>query len=223
LFRQLATTALFIVVSAGLPVLVGAQGDPPAEAEASADLARGEQLFQFCSQCHGLDGGGNALHLAPGIAGMSQWYLEAQLEKFKTGVRGPHPDDVGGLRMYPMSLWLREEADLKDVAAYVASLPRVEHPPENNGSGNASRGAAFYAICVACHLADGSGNQQMGAPALTGMSDWYLYSAIQKYKTGARGSLPGDTLGPAMIGMVATLPDDDAIRDVIAHIQALGK
>jgi cytochrome c oxidase subunit 2 len=205
----------------GLPALVVAQGDAPAEAP--ADLARGEQLFQFCAQCHAPDGGGNAIHLAPGIAGMSRWYIEAQLEKFKTGVRGPHPDDVGGLRMYPMSLWLREAADLRAVSAYVASLPRVEQLPENNGSGNASRGANFYAICSACHMPDASGNQQMGAPALTGMSDWYLYSAIQKYKTGARGSLAGDTLGPAMIGMVATLPDDDAVRDVIAHIQALGK
>jgi hypothetical protein len=29
--------------------------------------------------------------------------------------------------------------------------------------------------------------------------------------------------GPAMIGMVATLPDDQAILDVIAHIQSLEK
>jgi cytochrome c553 len=61
----------------------------------------------------------------------------------------------------------------------------------------------------------------MGAPPLTGLNDWYLLSSIQKYKKSIRGSLPGDTLGPAMIGMVATLPDDAAVLDVIAHIQTL--
>jgi cytochrome c oxidase subunit 2 len=55
------------------------------------------------------------------------------------------------------------------------------------------------------------------------MSDWYLYSSIQKYKSGIRGSGEGDVYGPAMIGMVATLPDDEAVLDVIAYIQSLEK
>jgi cytochrome c553 len=63
----------------------------------------------------------------------------------------------------------------------------------------------------------------MGAPPLVGMSDWYLLSSIQKYKASIRGSRPGDIYGPAMIGMVATLPNDAAILDVIAHIQSLEK
>ena len=63
----------------------------------------------------------------------------------------------------------------------------------------------------------------MGAPPLAGMSDWYLYSSIQKYKSGVRGSGPGDAYGPAMKGMVATLPNDAAIHDVIAYIQSLEK
>ena len=61
----------------------------------------------------------------------------------------------------------------------------------------------------------------MGAPPLTGQSDWYLYSSIKKYKSAIRGSGKGDPFGAAMIGMVATLPDDKAILDVIAHIQSL--
>jgi cytochrome c oxidase subunit 2 len=87
--------------------------------------------------------------------------------------------------------------------------------------GNATAGQAYYAVCSACHGPNGQGNQAMGAPPLVGLNDWYLYSAIQKFKAGIRGSIPGDTLGPVMMGMAATLPNDDAIRDVIAHIQAL--
>jgi cytochrome c553 len=221
LFRKLAITALFIMTSAGLPALAAAQGN--AAAGASADLDRGEQLFQLCTQCHGANGQGNADALAPSIAGLPSWYLEGQLQKFKSGMRGMHPGDTGGLRMYPMSLWLRDASDQRDVAAYVSSLPRAEFTNELETHGDAAKGAGYYAVCSACHMADASGNQGMGAPPLTGMSDWYLFSAIQKYKAGVRGNGPGDALGPAMIGMVATLPDNEAILDVIAHIQALGK
>lgn len=217
MLRNLATTALFILVSAGLPTLVVAQDEAP------ADLERGEQLYRLCTKCHGVDGAGNSEVLAPAIAGMPLWYVEAQLQKFKTGVRGLHPDDTGGLRMYPMSQWLRDKADQKNVSAYVASMTPSEPTMELDVSGDAAKGAGYYAVCSACHMPDGSGNQGMGAPPLKGMSDWYLFSAIEKYKSGIRGSGQGDALGAAMIGMVATLPDDTAIHDVIAHIHSLGK
>lgn len=221
MFEKLTATALFIgfiVMSAGSSVAQDAGAS-----DAGANLARGEQLFQFCTKCHGAQGGGNSAALAPGIAGMPAWYLEGQLQKFKSGVRGMHPDDTGGLRMYPMSQWLRTEADQEAVAAYIASLPPVEGPHELAEAGDPARGAGYYAVCSACHMADGSGNEAMGAPPLTGLSDWYLMTSIRKYKAGIRGSSPGDALGAAMIGMVATLPDEAAIRDLIAHINSLGK
>ena len=56
----------------------------PATAEdEGADLARGETLFELCVQCHGYSGEGNAEALAPAIAGMPAWYVEAQLKNFK--------------------------------------------------------------------------------------------------------------------------------------------
>jgi cytochrome c553 len=216
LISTLTTTALFMCASTGLSGLAFAD-------DSVANVERGEQLFELCSQCHGANGEGKIDNLAPAIAAMPAWYIEMQLKNFKSGVRGLHPDDRGGLRMYPMSLWLRTEADQKDVAAYVASLPPGETKRELEELGNATQGQGYFAVCGACHGADGSGNPQMGAPPLVGLSDWYLYSSIQKYKSGIRGSRPGDVYGPAMIGMVATLPDDDAVRDVIAHIQALEK
>jgi cytochrome c553 len=216
LITTLATIALFISASAGLSNLAFAEDSP-------ADLERGQQLFEFCTQCHAADGGGDSTVLAPAIAGLPAWYVEMQLKNFKNGIRGLHQDDRGGLRMYPMSLWLREEADQKAVAAYVASMTPVASARELVHPGDAAKGQGYYAVCGACHGADATGNPQMGAPPLVGMSDWYLYSSIQKYKTGIRGNGPGDIYGPAMIGMVATLPDDAAVRDVIAHIQALEK
>lgn len=192
-------------------------GTAAAEGE---DLARGEQLFALCTQCHGSAGEGKSEALAPAIAGMPGWYVEAQLKNFKSGIRGLHAKDTGGLRMYPMSQWLVTEADQKAVAAYVASLPVADPPHELDENGDAARGAGYYAVCSACHGPAGQGNQGMGAPPLVGQSDWYLYSSIKKYKQAIRGSGKGDPFGAAMIGMVATLPDDAAILDVIAHIQS---
>ena len=194
-----------------------------ASAQDEADLARGEQLYTLCVQCHKADGGGDSESLAPAIAGMPAWYVEKQLQNFKSGIRGLHAGDTGGLRMYPMSLWLREEADQTAVAAYVANMAPTTPAHELEEQGDAARGAGYFAVCGACHGAAAEGNQGMGAPPLTGQSDWYLLSSIQKYKSAIRGSGKGDPFGAAMIGMVATLPDDNAILDVIAHIQSLEK
>ena len=222
LITTLAYSVIYVSASAGLSGLAFA--DQSAEATGTAaNLERGEQLFALCTQCHATDGGGNSEALAPAIAGLPVWYVQKQLQNFKNGVRGLHHDDRGGLRMYPMSLWLSSEADQSAVSAYVASLPAVAPTRELEHPGDAAKGQGYYAVCGACHGADASGNKGMGAPPLVGMSDWYLYSSIQKYKSGVRGNGPGDIYGPAMIGMVATLPNDDAVRDVIAHIQALEK
>ncbi len=219
LTTTLTTTILFVFSLAALSGLaVADEASNP-----TVDLERGEQLFDLCTQCHRTDGGGNSLFMAPAIAGLPSWYVETQLKNFKSGIRGLHPDDRGGLRMYPMALWLRSEADQKAVAGYIATMPKVATPRELEHPGDAARGQGYFAICSACHGADATGNQGMGAPPLIGMSDWFLYSSIQKYRSGIRGSGKGDLYGPAMIGMVATLPDDDAVRDVIAHIQSLEK
>ena len=73
-------------------------------------------------------------------------------------------------------------------------------------------------MCSACHAPDGSGNQGMGAPPLTGLNDWYLLSSLQKFKTGTRGTYPNAAI---MRGMAGTLPDEQAMKDVIAHIMTL--
>jgi cytochrome c553 len=215
----LTTMALFVCVSAGLSNLASADSTT----DTPANLARGEQLFALCAQCHGANGGGDSKFLAPAIAGLPSWYVDMQLKNFKAGIRGLHPDDRGGLRMYPMSLWLREDTDRQAISAYIGSMPPTNPARELEHAGDATKGQGYFAVCSACHGADATGNPGMGAPPLVGASDWYLYSSIQKYKSGIRGSGEGDVFGPAMIGMVATLPDDEAVLDVLAHIQSLEK
>lgn len=216
--QSLAILIALAALSAGLGRLAVAES-----ASGTADLDRGETLYALCTQCHGANGAGNREALAPAIAAMPAWYVEMQLKNFKNGIRGLHHADTGGLRMYPMSQWLTDDGDIASVAAYVANMPETDPPRELEEEGDAEKGQAYYAVCTACHMPDASGNQGMGAPPLVGLSDWYLYSSIQKYKSGVRGSAPGDPFGAAMRGMVGTLPNDQAILDVIAHIQSLEK
>jgi cytochrome c oxidase subunit 2 len=187
----------------------------------AATADRGEDLFGLCTQCHGADGAGDPIALAPAIAGLEEWYITAQLKAFKGGLRGLHPEDVGGLRMYPMSRALKTDEDIQAVAKYVSSLPRVT--PPQTVEGDAAAGAASWTTCAACHGADGAGNQTMNAPRLAGTSDWYLVEALRKYKAGIRGGNPANTNAVMMRGMAMSLKDDQAIRDVVAHVLTLSK
>lgn len=211
---RIHTFALAATALTALAVLVSPR---PATAD---DHARGAELYQLCAQCHGPQAQGQELALAPSIAGLEEWYLVRQLENFRGGLRGVHPDDLGGLRMYPMSLTLKKDEDIRAVAAYVASLPAVEPAPTVTG-GDAQKGAQLYATCQACHGAQGLGNQQMNAPRLVDTNDWYLVSQLQKFKTGVRGANPQNPNAVMMRGFATQLVDEQAIKDVVAHIMTL--
>jgi cytochrome c oxidase subunit 2 len=88
-------------------------------------------------------------------------------------------------------------------------------------AGNAAIGAAQFTVCAACHGPQGEGNSTMNGPKLAGQADWYLKRQIMSYKKGLRGAHEDDAIGRAMIGMVATLVDEAAIDNVVAHIQTL--
>lgn len=186
------------------------------------DVANGKQLYQLCAQCHGGAGTGNQAVLAPSIAGLPAWYVENQLRGFRAGFRGLHFDDISGMRMRPMALSLADDQQIRDVAAYVASLP-PDAPAATLAGGDAQRGQTFFAPCIACHGPEGKGNQALGAPPIAGDSDWYLLTQLTHFRAGIRGANPGDKNGQLMRPMSMTLPDEQAIKDVIAYISTLGK
>ena len=83
-------------------------------AYAAGDPARGGELRDECSDCHGDDGMGNEEY--PRIAGLDEAYLFEQLMAFKNGELPNRAE---------MMLWFLEdleEQDLADLAAYYASL-----------------------------------------------------------------------------------------------------
>ena len=95
--------------------------DKPATPTVSGDVKNGRDLYTTCGVCHGKQGQGRWAVNAPRIAGMDDWYLVRQLQNFKNGIRGAHPQDRTGRQMESMVLSLNDEK-MHDLAAYINSL-----------------------------------------------------------------------------------------------------
>lgn len=176
---------------------------------------------RFCLTCHGTDGQGNQGIDAPRLAGMERWYLKRQLELFRDGLRGTHPQDIPGQEMQPMAAILSDES-IEDILDWVATW---EYKPAEITltDGDASRGQTLYQTCAACHGQNAEGNQAMNAPALAGQNDWYLMNQLVNFKEGYRGDNSRDQYGSQMQMMAQTIPDQQAMKDIVSYINTLGR
>ena len=195
----------------------GASAGSPAVA--ARDAATGAQLYQACVSCHGTEGGGITEQQAPAIAGLPAWYVTSQLERFQTGLRGKHPDDVEGLKMRPMSLQVNSATQRTAVADYIASLPPVRNEARL-ADVDLAAGEQMFAMCVACHGPKGEGNQAVNAPPLAGQDDWYVALQLRKFRAGIRGGVTGDGIGPVMAAMSMAI-QPEVVDDVAAYVHSL--
>jgi cytochrome c553 len=95
----------------------------PAKATIKGDADKGKVAFAICATCHGANGEGNKQMNGPSLTKLQDWYIVAQLEKFKQGIRGTHHKDVAGMQMRPMAQNLNAETR-KNLAAYIVSLAK---------------------------------------------------------------------------------------------------
>jgi len=185
----------------------------------AADAAAGQGAFAVCAACHGDQGEGNIGMNAPKLAGLSGWYLERQLDAYRSGTRGTAGGDPYGMQMRPMAMAVSDPTAIDNLIAYITTLPDTPSAPTVKGDAAAGKNA--YAVCAACHGVAAEGNEQLGAPRLAGQSDWYLVRQINNFNKGLRGYDPKDTYGNQMKPMAATLTSDKAIDDVVAYIDTL--
>ena len=87
--------------------------------------------------------------------------------------------------------------------------------------GNVYAGKMRFGICSQCHGPDGRGLETMSTPRLAGQRPYYLKRQLQSFQRGIRGTHPNDEKGKMMRPMAMTLPDEQAIDDVIAYIGTL--
>ncbi|MEX0965382.1 MAG: c-type cytochrome [Pseudohongiellaceae bacterium] len=187
----------------------------------AAETEREQFDDRYCTTCHGADGRGNEGVQAPRLAGMEPWYLRRQLENFRAGIRGVHPEDIEGIAMRPMATKLSDES-IEDIIEWVSSWQYV--PAEQTITGGDSvRGRGLYSGCAVCHGANAEGNQALGAPALAGQNDWYLVTQLKNFLAGYRGTHPDDTYGAQMRTMASTLRNEAGILNVVSYINTLSR
>lgn len=189
---------------------------------AAGDATAGQALYGTCAACHGARGEGNAALNAPRLNHLESVYVEAQLLKFKQGVRGGSGATSLAVQMASMANTLADEQAVADVSAYIASLDSPAPAATVEGD-SALGGDYFNQFCGACHGPAAEGNLALNSPRLVGSDDWYLVSQLEAFRSGARGSHPDDRTGRQMRAMSGVLPDDKAVADVVAFINSLSQ
>ena len=88
-------------------------------------------------------------------------------------------------------------------------------------AGDATKGKAAYAVCAACHGANGMGNKALNAPRIAGQEPWYLERQLKNFRAGLRGANPKDPYGMQMRPMALTLANDQAVSDMAAFLSSM--
>ena len=132
--------------------------------------AMGQSIFLVqCAPCHGVD--------AEGIAGKAQDLTKRiSKEQVEYTIRNGsnHLTEAYPGGMPPMML--SEDADIKEVSAYVANGFKGEQP-------------AAYATCAACHGDNGEGMPMVG-PNIKSYDDSIVIAVLKQGKKGLLGHMP---------------------------------
>jgi cytochrome c oxidase subunit 2 len=122
--------------------------------------------------------------------------------------------------MAPMANMLASDEAVRNMAAYIESLP--DTPATPTVTGDVANGASIYSRnCAACHLQTGEGTWYTDAPKLAGMSDWYFITQLQNFRAGIRGLHQQDFYGEQMVSMATAMSGDQEYADVAAYINTL--
>jgi cytochrome c553 len=101
--------------------VVKTRSDLPADT-VRGGISRGRHLYTTCAACHGEEGQGNEALGGPALTNVNDWYLVKQLENFKNGSRGAHPDDSYGNQMRAAAQILADDEAIYDVVSYIATF-----------------------------------------------------------------------------------------------------
>jgi cytochrome c553 len=165
----------------------------------AATIGQGATIALRCSICHGLRG----LSLAdvPNLAGQFPIFIYKQLVDFKTGARV-------SATMAPLVAGL-DDRDMRDVAVYYGSLPRVvnasvagDDPPAIVANGAPMRGIA---PCGACH---GEFDRKASAAWLEGQPVTYLRAQLLGFGSGRRRNDIGEQMRNVARGLTGAEIED---------------
>jgi cytochrome c553 len=153
------------------------------QAEA-ADISAGKTIVASnCIECHDINGRGLKQGI-PNLAAQVEDYLFYSLLSYKKGKR-----EHVALKKMVMAADMSKE-DMRNVAAYWASLPPVEKSATKEAEDYT---LSYYALgktlaekgCATCHGESGI-SKKPGIPSLAGQQPLYFIAAVQAYVDGTR-------------------------------------
>lgn len=87
------------------------------------DIDSGKKIYrEVCLSCHGSRAQGVEKLGAPILTLQPLWYLQEQMQNFRTSVRGADKRDKFGMQMAAMAQYIEGDQALLDVLAYVDTL-----------------------------------------------------------------------------------------------------
>jgi len=194
----------------------------------AVDLEKGKEINGTCAACHSDNGQGGKKGEYPRIAGQQVKYIESQLKSFRSRTRVNIP-------MFPYTQERElSDADIKDIAAYLAGVELDTRMPTYVGTedaltrllmaekvmiipraeGDLANGEKIYQKqCAACHGKTGRGRGMF--PMLVGQYTNYLQRQVDAYLKGDR---PHDEEG--MVGLLNALKAQD-IQDILAYLTSI--
>lgn len=172
-----------------------------------------------CAVCHGEKGEGKDELFSPSIAGLPAWYVEDQLEQFRSGHRGSNSADIPGQQMRAISVSLTD-SQIKEAAGYVSQMPGVLTAAPASKV-DLERGRHIYANqCMECHRYNGKGEAVFHSAPLITLNRSYLKRQLENYRSGIRGAAEGDVYGNKMVEIAKRLTDEE-ITILVDYIGAL--
>ncbi|MRH78943.1 cytochrome-c oxidase, cbb3-type subunit III [Spiribacter sp. C176] len=167
----------------------------PTLASDSEAMATAGRLFaNNCATCHGSDGRG-----ARGYPNLSDgvWQWGGSPEAIR------HTLINGRQAVMPAFAAALSETELEATAAYVYSLSGREAPARLVAAGREH----YQTLCIACHGAEGKGNEALGAPNLTDNTWLYggsLAAITETLNQGRNGIMPAfaESLGENRVHLV---------------------
>ena len=175
------------------PLFAGFAATPvPELARNRQAMAVGERLFaNNCAACHGADAKGSK-----GFPNLTDtdWLWGGSPERIKETITQGRQG-----MMPPIAAAVGSPEDVRNVAQYVLSLSGSAH-----NSIAAEFGRPKFAVCAACHGANGKGNPAMGAPNLTDkvwLHGWGEDAIVAMATKGKTNVMPahGERLAPEQI------------------------
>lgn len=127
---------------------------------------------RFCASCHGADAHGNPETVTPSLAGQLTSYLVRELVDMGEGNRV-----ATDMHRLIARKELTSAQALRDVASYLAALPRMAAPQTGNGRNLQTGKRIFDAECAQCHGFDAEADASRGVPML--QAQHYAYLLLQ--------------------------------------------